>query len=628
MNTIRMSFFIAIILSLAGCEWDDKLDVNKSDINEPDVKQPIYITGHYYDKGHFDKSQNYENAFSNNFTEENVEIHSYVVIEFDNEVDPVSITDSTVQIKRLHMEDTPFADSELNNNNIISGNWVLSTDNKSLTFKPAYKPYLDRSTFAYYTESKPNWNGLKPGYEYQVTISESIKSADGAVLSTPAKELTWTFKTTDVDYGLYWFKNSTDAVKYIPGREIDKSYYAPENDTLIYAHGWQQESVVADYRREGFNHFVNSETSGFSSGMTETMDLVSIWKDKSWNFGAFYWNQIADDDDNAKSSVGAAVPYKAESKIWNTIQMRYAVSPYSLTGSARQDKPIKPEDVWEYDRQDVNNPIKPMSVILAEILESALDEMDDNEFRLAGHSLGSQMVHGAAYILSENKNSAALIPDRLALIDPYWAGANVADDYWDEHPAKALVTTATEHRDTDREAALATGLSGYYNPGYSGQPWNEEINRSIAEQLALDNVAIAFYDVSSTSDGFSGVSGVYYGGLNTPERDIAAISYLKTPWIHTNEYKKLGQKHVNGRLWYLWQMAFDAKDISSGFSASTTTDSLIDLMNAKKTEKGRWIITAGQSTATPEDDVFELSHEQKDLGNWWSSWHNSKSWQE
>ena len=122
MNTIRMAFFIAIILSLAGCELDDKAD----------VKQPIYITGHYYDKGHFDKSQNYENAFSNNFTEENVEIHSYVVIEFDNEVDPASITDSTVQIKRLHMKDTPFADSELNNNNIISGNWALSDDHKRL----------------------------------------------------------------------------------------------------------------------------------------------------------------------------------------------------------------------------------------------------------------------------------------------------------------------------------------------------------------------------------------------------------------------------------------------------------------------------------------------------------------
>ena len=48
MNTIRMAFFIAIILSLAGCELDDKAD----------IKQPIYITWHYYDKGYFDKSQN------------------------------------------------------------------------------------------------------------------------------------------------------------------------------------------------------------------------------------------------------------------------------------------------------------------------------------------------------------------------------------------------------------------------------------------------------------------------------------------------------------------------------------------------------------------------------------------
>jgi hypothetical protein len=621
--------------------------IEEPTIEEPAIEEPtLHITGHYYDKGFFDKTQSYEHAFSNNTTEVNVEIHSYVVIEFDEEVDSASITDTTVQIKRLHMEGTPFADTALNNNNVISGDWVLSENKKSLTFKPDYKPYFDRSTFAYYSDSKPNWNGLKPGYEYQVTVSEAITSTEGTVLSTPVEELSWTFQTADVDYGLYWFKSSTDAVKYVPGRAVDASYYAPENDTLVYVHGWQKESVAADYRREGFNHLVDDNTSGFTSGMTQHVDLVTVWKNKSWNFGAFYWNQMADDD------LALGAPYKAESKIWNTTNMRYAVSPYSLNGSARLEilspaSPLTDAEKWDHDRQTVNKPAKPMSVLMAEVLESSLVNMANNEFRLAGHSLGAQMVDGAAYILSENNAGGALVPDRVAMIDPYWAGTYVADDYWDEHPAKALVSEAIANRATDistvadviaADSSFSSGYGyDYYNPGYAGgnpsdvkQPWNEEISRSIANKLALSGAAIAFYDVSQTSDAF--ILTTTSGGINTAVRDIAAISYLHTPWISGAESSTsyLGHRHVNGRFWYLWQMAFGAKELYEGFSASTDTASLIGLMNAEKSlvDKGRWSIMTGQDTATPEDDIFELKENVEWCGTWTAGYcDNSKSWQ-
>ena len=669
MSIIKIALPITILLSLMGCGADndnkstkqkptvaeqsaEEPEVVEPEVVEPEVVEPevveqtLSIIGHYYDKGLFDKTKSYENAFSNNTTETNVEIHSYIVIEFDAEVDAASITDTTIQVKRLHMEETPFADSDLNNNNLITGDWVLAENKKSLTFKPEYKPYLDRSTFAYYSDSKPNWNGLKPGYEYQVTVSAAITSSEGTVLSTPAEELSWTFKTTDVDYGLYWFKSATDAVKYVPGRAVDASYYAPENDTLVYAHGWQKESVVADYRREGFNHLINDSTSGFTSGMTENVDLVMVWKNKDWNFGAFYWNQMADDD------LALGAPYQAESKIWNTANMRYAISPYSLNGSARLEtepsaEPMTDTEIWDHDRQVINKPAKPMSVLMAEVLESSLADMEDNEFRLAGHSLGAQMVDGAAYILNKNNVTGALVPDRVAMIDPYWAGTYVADEYWDEHPAKALVTQAIANRDIDIETAanvIATDASftsgynyDYYNPGYAGsnpsevkQPWNEEISRAIADQLVEKGTAIAFYDVSQTSDAF--ILSTTSGGVNTAMRDIAAISYLQTPWVAGPESSTsyLGQRHVNGRFWYLWQMAFDAKDLSEGFSASTDTEALIGLMNAEKplADKGRWSIVAGQETATPEDDMFELKDNVEWCGTFLAGYcNNSKSWQ-
>ena len=135
MSIIKIALPITILLSLMGCGADNdnkstkqKPTVAEQSAEEPEVVEPevvepevveqtLSIIGHYYDKGLFDKTKSYENAFSNNTTETNVEIHSYIVIEFDAEVDAASITDTTIQVKRLHMEETPFADSDLNNNN-------------------------------------------------------------------------------------------------------------------------------------------------------------------------------------------------------------------------------------------------------------------------------------------------------------------------------------------------------------------------------------------------------------------------------------------------------------------------------------------------------------------------------
>ena len=112
---------------------------------------------------------------------------------------------------------------------------------------------------------------------------------------------TWVFKTVDVDYGLYWFKNGSEAMKYVPGREMDKEFYDPEKPNMIMIHGWQPfytALVGSDYRRDPLI---------FSSGRNSFhVDMVDIWKDplknsegKSWNMGVFYWGQIADGRYNA-----------------------------------------------------------------------------------------------------------------------------------------------------------------------------------------------------------------------------------------------------------------------------------------------------------------------------------------
>ena len=62
------------------------------------------------------------------------------------------------------------------------------------------------------------------------------------------------FTNADLDYGLYWFGKYGLCEKYIPG--VDNAFYSPTQKTVIFAHGWQANSVTSkdDYGRDGYNY--------------------------------------------------------------------------------------------------------------------------------------------------------------------------------------------------------------------------------------------------------------------------------------------------------------------------------------------------------------------------------------
>jgi hypothetical protein len=544
------------------------------------------VSLHYYDKGTFNRNYtDYDSAFSDNYTDENVEIHSWIVVEFNEDVKASTINSANIQVKRMNMDDNAE-----NNYNIVTGTFEMlenssgTTSKRIALFKPQVTYYANSGgTFDW---NNPNWNGLKPNYNYSVTLSNGIQSSDGNTFGDDAGDY-WEFKTIDIDYGLYFFKNSSEAVKYVPGREISTDFYSDSKPTIIYSHGWEKTSVnyqdsnLRDYRREGFFH----KPGTFYPSQSQ-VDLVSIWTNasnnsegRSWNFAAVYWNQLADDD-----YAWLSKPQMAQAKIWTTAgqnDMSYAIRSYSGSSWTTSNT-----------QSETNSPTKPMSVIFADITASALATNYNGDLRLFGHSLGGQVVHGIAYCLYKKHQAGQItdnvFPKRITVVDPYWRDGS--ESWWQ---LGVYNPVSSDLGFSSKAPALVTNMIFETIVNYAD---SKNINGKIG------NFAGEFYDVSQTSDGT-----VYWNNLGEPNedgRDLYAITYLVTPWINSSESSTdyLGHKHVNGRLYYLWSYAFSAP--STGFSASTSNANIRYLMNYYNSTNIRFSITGGSDTPTPDDDIY------------------------
>lgn len=531
---------------------------------------------HYYDKGSFDHNySNYEVAFSDNYTDTNVEVHAYIVVNFDRDVSAATITPANIVVKRLDM-----TNNTENKQNVISGTFQLVSPRQAV-FKPDTQFYVNAGgTFDW---NNPSWNGIKPNYRYSVTLSTAIKDTTGVSLTANAQS-SWTFKTIDNDYGLYWFKDAANAVKYVPGRPVPLEYYDPSKPTHVFAHGWSKTSVnfqsgkLRDYRREPMTFL-----PGTMYPSQPVVDLISIWKDptknyqhKSWNMGTVVWNQFADDD-----YANLSKPQMAEAKIWSTAGkggMRYAIR--SWNGSS-----------WSTSNTNVttNAPMKPVSVILADAFIAATQDSNNPELRLSGESLGNQVVTAMTYILkkeyAEGRIGINQFPSRLELLDPYWRAGRLENNWTTNHPAYVDLGVSTDS---------------------AGSMTLKIINNVIAFADQDPNVSfvVSHYDTSQTTDGST--LGQAYGDANKAQRDKTAITYLRASWITGTESNTtyLSHRHVNSKYYYLWTYGFAPP--ATGFSASSTNAQIQSNMNHYKTTKIRYSISAGGGTPTPTDDNYSL----------------------
>ncbi len=532
------------------------------------------VSSHYYDKGDFDYNySNYEAAFSDRYDDEDVEIHSYIVVNFNQNVKASTINANNITVKRLNVPDT--ADNKQNH---ITGTFEL-VSSKQAVFKPDVEYYMNEG--GVFDWNNPNWNGLKPNYKYSVELSSAIQNTSGASLAQ-TENASWVFETIDNDYGLYWFKDGFTAMKYVPGRAVPLDFYNPNKPTHIYGHGWAKTSVhvqdgqLRDYRREPM-----TMKPGSMYPSQEAVDMIQIWKDpsknyegKAWNYGIVYWNQFADDD-----YANLSKPQMAEAKIWSTDgknDMSYAIRKFN--GSS-----------WSQDHVETHAPMKPVTVILADAVISATQDSNVGGMRLSGNSLGNQIVTGISYILkkeyAEGRVSSNLFPSRIALLDPYWRAGALQDSWTTNHPA-------------------------YVDLGASNDSAGNMTYKIVTDliQFADNDSNVSFvgeyYDTSRTTDG--SVFGQSFGDRNSQQRDIMAITYQQASWISGTESSQnyYGHRHVYGRYWYQWTYAFAPP--ATGFSASSPDSVIRNNMNYYKTTKIRYSISAGGNTPSPVDDNYTL----------------------
>lgn len=532
------------------------------------------VSSHYYDKGDFDYNySDYETAFSDRFDDVDVEIHSYIVVDFNQNVKASTINANNITVKRLNVPD-----NAQNKQNVISGTFELISSKKAI-FKPNVEYYMNEG--GVFDWNNPNWNGLKPNYEYSVELSSAIQNTSGASLAQN-ENASWVFETIDNDYGLYWFKDGFTAMKYVPGRPVPLDFYNPNKPTHIYGHGWAKTSVhvqdgqLRDYRREPM-----TMKPGSMYPAQEAVDMIQIWKDpsknyegKAWNYGIVYWNQFADDD-----YANLSKPQMAEAKIWSTNgrnDMSYAIRKWN--GSS-----------WTQDHVETHAPMKPVTVILADAVISATQDSNVGGMRLSGNSLGNQIVTGISYILkkeyAEGRVSANLFPSRIALLDPYWRGGALQDSWTTNNPAYVDLGAAND----------------------SAGNMTFKIVKNLIE-FADNDPAVSFvgeyYDTSRTTDG--SVFGQSFGDRNSQQRDIMAITYQQASWIDGTESSQnyYGHRHVYGRYWYQWTYAFAPP--ATGFSASSPDSVIRNNMNYYKSTKIRYSISAGGNTPSPVDDNYSL----------------------
>lgn len=232
---------------------------------------------------------------------------------------------------------------------------------------------------------------------WMLGCSSDVDADEGLAQGLEAQPVSW-----HPDQGLFWFG---------PGNQKEPAksksrFYDPTKPTLIYVHGWQP-NRVAEGRRETFNYKNNDPVRGID------IDLAALWIDRGWNVGLYYWDRLSDDGEFGLRSV-IGHPRWVEDKIWTT----------------RGEQGMR----WRRDDgsfETIKVPTKSASDMFFEDVRWALRDYRGPNIRVIGHSLGHQMAVRLVEQIHDGVRAGrvapALMPKRLALLDPFWTD-NANDD--------------------------------------------------------------------------------------------------------------------------------------------------------------------------------------------------------
>jgi len=193
----------------------------------------------------------------------------------------------------------------------------------------------------------------------------------------------------ELDYGIWWYGRNQTKEKAVKGQT--SSLFDPTKKTVVYIHGWSGANG-------GFAERCQRPTTVCTSAVCEgSPDVFVDWFD-DWNVGFFYWDQFGDEP----------CARDAEQKIWfdrSEGGMRY--STYDFESKKKS-----------YSK--LNRPGVSVADLCVESVNDALDGFSGDEFRLVGHSLGTQLATRCAALLRTGGVRNAIAPTRLVLLDPFF----------------------------------------------------------------------------------------------------------------------------------------------------------------------------------------------------------------
>ena len=353
------------------------------------------------------------------------------------------------------------------------------------------------------------------------TDSSDLADNDGAQLSVSGA----------LDYGIYWFGLGNASQKAVAGEA--NPFYDPSRPTVIYIHGWQRDTTKAG-RRETFNYAANDPTNGVD------INLADAWVKKGWNIGVFYWNQFADEDEVKD----------AEAKIWST-------------GGPKGMRFRKKDGTYE-----AAGATKSAAELFADAYVSALSGHKNGVIRLAGHSLGNQMVVRGAKLLSDRiaagKAPALIQPKRVALLDPFWSNGR---------------------------------------KDFLGGKWTGEMTRIHVAELVSRGVVFERYKTSPIND-------LLVGDRNAELTTMIGNTEIRPEYIKSTD---VTGRHVAAPNLYFQSFASappascvagqgGAKDCS-GIAPSAAMDD--DALGAAMRSSFNWVQSEGSATEDPSDNVFD-----------------------
>ena len=358
-----------------------------------------------------------------------------------------------------------------------------------------------------------------------VVFAVADGETNSAIDITPVGINTNVYDPNKLSYGIYWFSTNDARAKFVRGEENE--YFDPAKPTHIFVHGWQPD-ISAVY----------PPTFIYNYGVSGQVDTALAWVTNGWNVGIFFWNQFSDE----------TLVTNAEIKIWTTnshVKMRWKNSM-----GVYQEAPAGTKSAAE---------------LFCDEYIAAMTNQDftGGNIRISGHSLGNQMAVRMTELLtsaiSGGDAPAKILPDRIALLDPYWS----------------------------------IGGKSYLN----GKKNSEVIDDYVYQLINTNNVAFEWYRSSDLT--------VEPNGDSNPDLKPLVMYADMYPTFTTNAMLK----HCAAYRLYHWSLAFSGPPDCSGDACLNISNLLAQVRDAQVEDLMLadyvWRQIDGFATETPGDDHYE-----------------------